>query len=347
MADTAPEAEDPSLQDMKLFTGRANPALAKEVARLLKVNLGRVAIKGFADGEIGIQVQESVCGKNVFVLQPTCPPGVNDHLVELLMLASTMRRAQARDITAVIPYYGYARQDRIMVEHSPISAADVACLIEAVGVNRVVAVDLHCGQIQGFFRIPSDNLEGYTIGRDYFSSLLKKNSVPYTADTLKVISPDAGGVFRARQFRAGLAEHGIEAGLSMIIKQRVKANAVESMDLVGSVAGADVIIVDDMIDTAGTLCHAATELKKRGAGRVYAFATHGVFSGPAYERIAGSDLEQVVVCDTIPLDGGKDHDGKIVHTSIAPMVAAAIRRIHTQLSHAARFAQRNNNNIDK
>jgi len=268
------------------------------------------------------------------LIQPTCPPGVNDHLVELLLMISTMRRASAGKISAVIPYYGYARQDRKMASRVPISAADVARLFEAMGVDRVVAVDLHCGQIQGFFgpRTPCDNLEGQIVGLDYFASL------GLNSETTKVISPDAGGVYRAKRFRDGLSERGVDAGLAMIIKQRTRANAVDRMDLVGSVEGSDVIIVDDMIDTAGTLTKAASELKERGANRVYAFATHGVFSGPAYERIRNSDLERVIVCNTIPLDKTQNHGGKIIQLSIAKLLADAIARIHNQSSVSALFA---------
>lgn len=318
---------------MKIFSGRANPKLAQDVAGILGVKLGKINIQGYADGEIGIQVMENVRGKEVYIIQPTCPPGVNDHLVELLLMISTMRRASARKITAVVPYYGYARQDRKMASRVPISAADVARLFEAVGVDRVVAVDLHCGQIQGFFgpRTPCDNLEGQVVGLEYFTTL------GLSSETTKVISPDAGGVYRAKRFRDGLSERGIDAGLAMIIKQRLRANAIGRMDLVGSVEGCDVIIVDDMIDTAGTLTQAASELKMRGANKVYAFATHGVFSGPAYTRIAKSDLERVVVCNTIPLDEKQDHGGKITQLSIAGLLADAIKRIHSHASVSALF----------
>lgn len=334
-ADTKKKEESKSVTgDLKLFSGRANIELATEIAEKLGVDLGRISIKGYADGEIGIQVMENVRGKDVYIIQPTCPPGVNDHLVELLLMISTMRRASAGKITAVIPYYGYARQDRKMASRVPISAADVARLFEAMGVDRVVAVDLHCGQIQGFFgpRTPCDNLEGQVVGLDYFANLGLKS------DTTKVISPDAGGVYRAKRFRDGLQERGVDAGLAMIIKQRIRANAIGRMDLVGSVEGSDVIIVDDMIDTAGTLTKAASELKERGANRVYAFATHGVFSGPAYTRIAQSDLEKVIVCNTIPLDKRQHHGGKIVQLSIAGLLAQAIDRIHNQSSVSALFA---------
>lgn len=320
--------------DFALFSGRANPALAQEIADQLGVKLGRISIKGYADGEIGIQVNENVRGKDVYLVQPTCPPGVNDQLVELLLMVSTMRRASAMKITAVIPYYGYARQDRKMASRVPISAADVARLLQAMGVDRVVAVDLHCGQIQGFFgpRTPCDNLEAHVVVLPFFRDLGLK------AETTKVVSPDAGGVYRAKRFRDGLSKIGVDAGLAMIVKQRTRPNEIGRMDLVGDVQGCDVIMVDDMIDTAGTLVSAAHELKIMGAKRIFAFATHGLFSGPAYTRIANSDLEKVVVCNTVPLQqtSGDDQD-KIVQVSIAGLLADAIRRIHLKKSVSALF----------
>lgn len=327
--------EDPEqFEDMRIFSGRANLPLAEEIAQRLGVNLGDITIRGYADGEIGIQVNENVRGKDVYLIQPTCPPGVNDNLLELVLMVSTMRRASARRITAIIPYYGYARQDRKMQSRVPISAADVARLLQAMGVDRVVAVDLHCGQIQGFFgpRTPCDNLEGHIVGLEYFEKLGLKG------DTTKVVSPDAGGVYRAKRFRDGLKNHGIDAGLAMIIKQRLKANQIERMDLVGDVSGYDVIMVDDMIDTAGTLTKAAAELKERGARRVYAFATHGLFSGPAIDRIKDSCLEEVVVCNTVPLASDKkDQTDKIVQLSIASLLSDAIARIHLKKSVSALF----------
>jgi ribose-phosphate pyrophosphokinase len=321
-------------EQLSIFSGRANIPLAQEIAENLGVPLGKITLKGFADGEIGIRVDENVRGKDVYLIQPTCPPGVNDNLMELILMISTMRRASARRITAVIPYYGYARQDRKMASRVPISAADVAQLLQAMGVDRVVAVDLHCGQIQGFFgpRTPCDNLEGHIVALPFFQELGLKS------ETTKVVSPDAGGVYRAKRFRDGLKKRGVDAGLAMIIKQRVQAGAIDRMDLVGSVDGCDLIIVDDMIDTAGTLTKAAEELKARGAKRIYAFATHGVFSGPAYERMAQSALEQVVVCNTIPLAEGKNHD-KITQLSVAGIISEAIARIHLKKSVSALFSK--------
>ncbi len=263
--------------------------MALEIADNLGVELGKISIKSYADGEIGIQVNENVRGKDVYLIQPTCPPGVNDNLVELILMISTMRRASARRITAIIPYYGYARQDRKMQARVPISAADVARLLQSMGVDRVVAVDLHCGQIQGFFspRTPCDNLEGHVVALPYFQKLGLKG------ESTIVVSPDAGGVYRAKHFRDGLKARGVDAGLAMIIKQRVRANEVGKMDLVGSVDGCDVIMVDDMIDTAGTLVAAANELKSHGAQRVFAFATHGMSESNRIEsnRIESNRIE--------------------------------------------------------
>ncbi|MES1916090.1 MAG: hypothetical protein MHM6MM_007941 [Cercozoa sp. M6MM] len=315
------------MAQLRIFSGSANPALAEEVARRLGTQVGSLDVNRFADGEIGIQVHTNVRGKEVYIVQPTCPPGVNDNLFELILMISTMRRASASTITAVIPYYGYARQDRKMAARVPISAADVARLLETVGADRVVAVDLHCGQIQGFFgpRTPVDNLEGASVALDYFANLgLEGNRTV-------IVSPDAGGVHRAKKFRDGLKTAGIDAGLAMIIKQRARANMIESMDLVGDVDGCDVIIVDDMIDTAGTLCKAAAELRRRGAKRIWAFASHGLFSGPAVQRINDSVFEKVLVCNTVPLPEGCECN-KIQQLSVADLLASAIARIHFRRS---------------
>jgi len=244
-----------------------------------------------------------------------------------------MRRASAEKITVVVPYYGYARQDRKMTSRVPISAADIARLLESVGVDRVIAVDLHCGQIQGFFgpRVPVDNLAAARVGVDYFASKVDLTNP-------MVISPDAGGVYRAKVFREGLnAQAGTDAGLAMIVKQRPRAGVVGQMDLVGEVEGCDCIIVDDMIDTAGTLCKAADLLKAKGARRVFSFASHGLFSGPAVPRISKSCLEKVVVVNTIPLASNAKTCSKIEQLSIAPMLAKAIKRIHQRQSVSAMF----------
>ncbi|CAN0263381.1 unnamed protein product [Ectocarpus sp. 6 AP-2014] len=326
-----PNRDRPKSGGMKIFSGNANPALAKDIAAYLGINLGRVKVDRFADGEVNVMVKENVRGKDVYIIQPTCMP-VNENLVELLLMVSTMRRSSARRITAVIPYYGYARQDRKMTARVPISAADVARLMEAMGVDRVVAVDLHCGQIQGFFgpRVPVDNLDGGVIGVGYFGDTDLHNPV--------VVSPDAGGVYRAKKFREGLAHrYGLDAGLAMIIKQRAKANEVDRMDLVGSVKDSDVIIVDDMIDTAGTLCKAASVLKEYGARRVFAFASHGLFNGPANQRLADSELSEVVVLDTIPLSPDCANNPKIIQLSVAHLLAQAVYNIHHKKSISALF----------
>jgi ribose-phosphate pyrophosphokinase len=316
---------------MKLFTGNSNKPLADDIAAHLGISLGKITVGHFADGEVNVVINENVRGKDVFVVQPTSPP-VNETLMELLLMISTMRRASAQKITAVIPYYGYARQDRKMQARVPISAADVARLLEAMGVDRVVAVDLHCGQIQGFFgpRVPVDNLDGGTVGVSYFGDMDLINPC--------VVSPDAGGVYRAKQFRDGLSKkYDVEASLAMIVKQRAKASQIESMDLVGSVDGCDVIVVDDMVDTAGTLCKAADVLKAQGARRVFAFASHGVFSGPASQRISKSALTELVVLDTVPLTPESAMTGKITQLSVGPLLAQAIYNLHNKKSISALF----------
>ena len=329
---TMTSARESAVEDMKIFTGNANEDLSKDICAMLGLPLGEITVGRFADGEAKIAVHENVRGKDVYIIQPTSPP-VNEHLVELLLMVSTMRRASADKITCVIPYYGYARQDRKMQARVPISAADIARLLEAVGVDRVVAVDLHCGQIQGFFgpRVPVDNLQAANVGVQYFSKKDLRNIV--------IVSPDAGGVHRAKVFREGInaSVPGADAGLAMIIKQRHRANQVGRMDLVGNVEDTDCIIVDDMIDTAGTLTAAANHLKENGARRVYAFASHGVLSGPAVERIDHSKLEEVVVVNTVPLQPNARACRKITQLSVAPLIAEAIRRVHTRQSVSALF----------
>jgi len=317
------ERHESRMRDLRVFAGTGNIPLAYEISKILNIDLGDIQIHNFADGEIGIQVGENVRGKDIYIVQPTCPPGVNDNMMELILLISTMRRASARTITAVLPYYGYARQDRKMTSRVPISAADVAKLLEAMGVDRVVALDLHCGQIQGFFgpRTPCDNLDGSVVALSYFAGL------GLQPDNTVIVSPDAGGVYRAKRFRDGLKQHGLDCGLAMIVKQRERANSIAQMDLVGDVHGCDCIIVDDMIDTGGTLCKAGSELRRRGANRIFAFATHGLFNGPAIERIRKSDFEKVVVTNSIPLEP-KKHIDKIEVISVASLLASGIYRIH-------------------
>lgn len=317
---------------LKLFSGNGNMGLSLEIAKLLGVNLGRATCSSFADGEINVMIHENVRGKDVYIIQPTCPP-VNNNLMELLLMVSCLNRASARRVTVVIPYYGYARQDRKMQARVPISAADVARLLESMGVDRVIAVDLHCGQIQGFFgpRVPVDNLEGGIVGIDHFGGKDLHNPV--------VVSPDAGGVYRAKKFKEGLAyKYGWEdVGIAMIIKQRARAGIVDQMDLVGDVKDCDCIIVDDMIDTAGTLCKAADVLVDKGARRVFAFASHGLLSGPGNDRIANSKLEECVILNTIPSTPQRAANEKLVELSVAPLLAQTIFNIHAKRSISALF----------
>lgn len=317
---------------LKLFSGNGNMGLSLEIAKILGINLGKATVGQFADGEVNVQIHENVRGKDVYIIQPTCPP-VNNNLMELLLMVSTLNRASARRITVVIPYYGYARQDRKMQARVPISAADVARLLEAMGIDRVIAVDLHCGQIQGFFgpRVPVDNLDGGIVGIDHFGSKDLHNPV--------IVSPDAGGVYRAKKFKEGLA-HKYEMndiGLAMIIKQRARAGTVDKMDLVGDVADCDCILVDDMIDTAGTICKAAAVLKEKGARRVFAFASHGLLSGPGNERIANSVMEECVILNTIPSSPQREANEKLVVLSVAPLLAQTIFNIHAKKSISALF----------
>lgn len=317
---------------LKLFSGNGNLALSLEICRHLGINLGKATVGRFADGEANVVVHENVRGKDCYVIQPTCPP-VNDNIMELLLMVSTLRRASARRITVVIPYYGYARQDRKMQARVPISAADVARLIEAMGVDRVIAVDLHCGQIQGFFgpRVPVDNLDGGIVGLDYFGSKDLHNPV--------VVSPDAGGVYRAKKFKEGLMHKYDmqDIGLAMIVKQRARAGTVDRMDLVGDVKECDCILVDDMIDTAGTLCKAADVLIENGARRVFAFASHGLLSGPGNDRLANSKMEEIVILNTIPTSPQREANEKLTMLSVAPLLAQAIFNIHAKKSISALF----------
>ena len=320
-------------EELLILSGSAHPLLAESIAAHLGTFIGNVQLGRFADGEVSLRILDSCRGKDVYIIQPTSTP-VNENLMELFLMISTCRRASAKRITAVIPYYGYARQDRKMNSRVPISAADVAKLLEAMGVDRVVSVDLHSGQIQGFFppRVPVDNLEAQIVGLDFFQH--KELEKPI------VISPDAGGVYRARKFQEGLIQRGHkEAGLAMLIKQRSGPNEIEKMDLVGTVEGSDVIIVDDMIDTAGTLVQAAVELRKKGAKKVYAYATHGLFNGPAIDRIANSVLEKVVVTNSITVAEKVGKCKKVQVLDVSVLLADAIRRIHLKESLVMLFGE--------
>jgi ribose-phosphate pyrophosphokinase len=323
---------NPNIRPLQIFTGNSNKDLANEIVKSIggnggykNFNLGSMTVGRFADGEVNVKAHDNIRGNDVYIIQSTCTP-VNENLMELLLMISTIRRSSARRITAVIPYYGYARQDRKLMARVPISAADVAVLIESMGADRVIAVDLHCGQIQGFFspRVPVDNLNGSVVGVNYFLELGLKNLV--------IVSPDAGGVQRAEKFRELLAKSSVDASFAMISKQRKEAGKIARMDLVGSVDGLVAVIVDDIVDTAGTLTKAANELKKFGAVKVYAFITHGIFSEPASQRITDSDLEEVVVTDTIPLNEYVKNNPKIKVVSVGSLLAEAITRIHENRS---------------
>ncbi len=298
------------MSNYMLFAGTANPELAEEIAKYLEMPLSEAKISRFSDGEISVQISESVRGKDVFILQPTSAPA-NANLMELLIMTDALKRSSARSITAVVPYYGYARQDRKAAPRVPISAKLVANLMETAGITRMVTVDLHASQIQGFFDIPVDNLYGAILFSDYIKN--KNFSDPVIA------SPDIGGVARARYFAKKL-------GLDMVIvdKRREKANESEVMNIIGEVAGKDIVLIDDMIDTAGTMVKAAAALKKLGATSVMACCTHPVLSGPALERIEAGELDELVVSNTIPM---QRTCSKIKMLSTAPMLGEVIRRV--------------------
>lgn len=329
-----------------LFTGNTNAELSDAVASCLKMKISPLSIGKFNDGEIKIKIEENVRNENIFIIQSICSTedrSVNDNLIELYLTIRTMRRSSAQTITAVIPYYGYSRQDRKTESRVPISASDIAMLIEMAGADHVICVDLHCGQIQGFFHnVTVDNLYAAPLFVRYFSEMTDLTNPV-------VISPDAGGVERAKKFIEGLAWQGIDADLAIIIKQRAAAGIVEKMHLVGNVSECDVIIVDDICDTAGTLVKAAEELKNAGARRVFACITHPVLSEPALERISRSCLEELVVTDTIPAKSNMPSN--VVQLSIAPLIAEAIHRIHNgeSISHLFTFKDRrfcNDSNAD-
>ena len=303
--------------DFMLFTGNANPALAEEIAQNLGISLGAADVSRFSDGEVTVEIKQNVRARDVFVIQPTCAP-TNDNLMELLIMVDALRRASAERITAVIPYYGYARQDRRpRSSRVPISAKVVANLLQTMGVSSVLTMDLHADQIQGFFNIPVDNIYASPV---LLSDLRKKNY-----EDLMVVSPDIGGVVRAR----ALAKQ-LHCDLAIIDKRRPKANVSEVMNIIGDVAGRNCVVMDDMIDTAGTLVKAAEVLKERGAKSVHAYCTHPIFSGPAIDRIKnGTALDEVVVTNTIPLSDAAKACSKIRQLSVAPLVAETITRIVT------------------
>lgn len=309
--------------ELKLFSGNANRPLAEEIAQHLHMRLGDADVSRFSDGEVYVQINENVRGQDVFVIQPTCPP-VNDHLMELLVMMDALKRASARRITAVLPYYGYGRQDRKVMPRVPITAKLVADLITTAGCQRVLAVDLHAGQIQGFFDIPVDHLfAAPPVIVDYLAKKDLKDPV--------LVSPDAGGVERARAIAKRL-----NAGLAIIDKRREGPNVAVFMYLIGDVKDKDVVVIDDMIDTAGTLIQAVEAVKREGARRVLACAVHGVLSGPAIKRIESSALEEVVITNSVPLTPERANS-KIHVLSVAPLLAEAIRRIHDEESVSTLF----------
>lgn len=299
------------MRGYKVFSGTANLDFSKKVAKYLSLPLSEASIKRFSDGEINIQISESVRGKDVFIVQSTCAPA-NVNLMELLILTDALKRSSADSITAVIPYFGYARQDRKAAPRVPITAKLVANMIQTAGIDRVVTIDLHAGQIQGFFDIPVDNLYGTILFHDYVKNKNLKNPV--------IASPDIGGVARARSFAKKIG-----ADIVIVDKRREKANESEVMNIIGSVEGKDVILVDDMIDTGGTIVKAAEVLKQKGASSVMACCTHPVLSGPAYERLENSYLDELVISDTIPV---RKELPNMKILSVAPIFAEVIRRVY-------------------
>jgi ribose-phosphate pyrophosphokinase len=308
--------------ELKVFTGNANRPLAEEIGQYLRVPIANADVDRFSDGEVFVQINENVRGADVFIIQPTCPP-VNDNLMELLVMIDALKRASAGRITAVLPYYGYGRQDRKVQPRVPITAKLVADLLTAAGVDRVMALDLHAGQIQGFFNIPVDHLFAAPVIIDYLGKKDLQDPV--------IVSPDAGGVERARAMAKRL-----KAGLAIIDKRRDGPNVAVFMHLIGDVRGKDAVIIDDMIDTAGTLMQAVQALEREGARRIIACGVHPVLSGPAVERITASPLEELVVTNSIPVSDAK-RAALVTVLSVAPLLGEAIRRIHAEESVSTLF----------
>jgi ribose-phosphate pyrophosphokinase len=307
---------------IKVFSGNANPELAKEICEHLNISLSKVEVRRFSDGEIFVEIGENVRGTDVFVIQPTCTP-VNDHLMELVIMVDALRRASARRITAVLPYYGYARQDRKVAPRVPITAKVVAEMLMVVGVRRVLAMDLHAGQIQGFFNIPVDHLYAAPVLLDYISEAFTN---------VVMVSPDAGGVERTRAFAKRL-----KADLAIIDKRRDRPNESKAMNVIGDVEGKTAILLDDMVDTAGTLCNAASMLMDAGAAEVHACCSHGVLSGPAIERLEASVIKSLVITNSIPMRGKVKECEKITVLSVSKLLGEAIRRIHSEDSVSSLF----------
>lgn len=313
-----------SLDDLKIFTGNSNLPLAQEISQYLKVPLGKATVETFSDGESKVEVKENVRGGDVFVVQSTSAPG-NDNLMEMLLMLDAFKRASAKRITAVIPYFGYARQDRKVAPRVPISAKLVADLITTAGASRILTMDLHSGQIQGFFNIPVDNLYATPVLLQYLRRQLNRNEVT-------IVSPDAGGVERARDFATRL-----NASLAIIDKRRSGPNVVAEMNIIGEVKGQTAILLDDMVDTAGTLTMAAEALKREGAKRIFACCTHPVLSGPAIQKIKDSPLEELIVTNSIPLGPKAEKCKKIKVLSVAHLIGEAIRRTHDEKSISSLF----------
>ena len=307
---------------IKVFSGNANPELAKEICGHLDISLSKVEVRRFSDGEIFVEIGENVRGADVFVIQPTCPP-VNDHLMELVIMVDALRRASARRITAVLPYYGYARQDRKVAPRVPITAKVVAEMLMVVGVRRVLAMDLHAGQIQGFFNIPVDHLYAAPVLLEYISKAF---------NNVIMVSPDAGGVERTRAFAKRL-----QTDLAIIDKRRDRPNESKAMNVIGDVKGKTAILLDDMVDTAGTLCSAAVMLMEAGAAEVHACCSHGVLSGPAIERLEASVIKSLVITNSIPLHNKAKECERITVLSVSKLLGEAIGRIHSEDSVSSLF----------
>jgi ribose-phosphate pyrophosphokinase len=307
-------------ETLALFAGNANPALAQDIARHLMTPLGRAYVGRFSDGEVNVELMENVRGRDVFIVQPTCPPA-NDNLMELLVMVDACRRASAARITAVVPYFGYSRQDRRpRATRAAITAKLVANMVQSAGVDRLLTIDLHADQIQGFFDIPVDNV--------YASPVLLGDAWKQRYDRMIVVSPDVGGVVRAR----ALAKRLDDADLAIIDKRRPRPNESKVMNIIGEVAGKTCVLVDDMVDTAGTLCAAAQALKDEGATRVVSYITHAILSGNAIDKISKSALDELVVTDTIPLSAAAKNCGRIRQLSVAALLAETIRRIRDEES---------------
>ncbi|MGH7833713.1 MAG: ribose-phosphate pyrophosphokinase [Candidatus Binatia bacterium] len=309
---------------LKIFAGNSNIPLAQEIAGHLEVCLGEAVVETFSDGETKVEIKENVRGGDVFVIQSTCAPG-NDHLMELLLMLDAFKRASALRITAVIPYYGYARQDRKVLPRVPISAKLVADLLTTAGASRILTLDLHSGQIQGFFNVPVDNLYATPVLLDYIKQRLNR-------DEITMVSPDAGGVERARDFATRL-----NASLAIIDKRRAGPNVVAEMNIIGDVEGQVAVLLDDMVDTAGTLATAAEALKREGAKMILGCCTHAVLSGPAIEKINASPIEELVVTNSVPLQPEAQKCKKIKVLSVARLIAEAVRRTHDEQSISSLF----------